>query len=123
MKRLPPIFRVMLALAGCSVAGWFGPWWAPAVFLAAWTIVMRMPRRTAVIEGGLILAAVFGTVAGWMLLRDESALLAKTGTLLGGLPAWAMWFVTLVIGWITGILSGWLGSALGEVIMEKNEAP
>lgn len=123
MKQLLPIPRVILVLAGCGVAGWYGPWWAPAVFLAAWTMLLRMPRRAAVIEGGLILAAVFGAVSGWMLLRDESGLLDKTGALLGGLPAWAMWLVTVVIGWITGILAGWLGSALGEVIVEKNDTP
>jgi hypothetical protein len=123
MKRLPQIPRVILALACCGVAGWFGPWWAPAAFLAAWTILMRTPRRTAVIEGGLILAAVFGAVAGWMFLRDESDLLGKTGALLGGLPAWALLLVTIVIGWITGLLAGWLGSALGVVIMEKNDTP
>jgi hypothetical protein len=122
MKRLTPIVRVILALVACGVAGWFGPWWAPAACLAAWAILMRMPRRAAVIEGGLVLATVFGALAGWMLLRDESDLLGKTGGLLGGLPAWAMWIVTLVIGWITGLLAGWLGSALGEVIVEKNEA-
>jgi hypothetical protein len=122
MKRLSPILRILLALAGCGVAGWFGPWWAPAAFLAGWTILVRIPRRSAAIEGGLVLATVFAAVAGWMFIHDERDLLGKTGGLLGGLPAWAMWIVTIAIGWITGLLAGWLGSALGEVIMEKNEA-
>lgn len=123
MKRLSPILRILLALAGCGIAGWFGPWWAPAVFLAAWTILIRTSRHTAVIEGGLILAVVNGAVAGWMLLRDESGLLGKTGALLGGLPDWAMWIVTVLMSWITGLLAGWLGHALGEVILEKRDTP
>jgi len=119
MKRSAKIILPALAVAGCLAAAWVGPWWAAACFLAIWYMLMRYPARPAAIQGGLILAAVFGVMATILLLRDSTGLLDRTGGLLGGIPATGLLIVTVVIGWITGLLSGWVGSALGQVVFEK----
>lgn len=119
MKRFRPVLHYALALAGILLAGWYGPWWAPAIFLAAWTLLLRLPMRKAILEGGLLLAIAYGLAAGWMYLADASDLLGKTAGLFGGLPSYIFLLITVVIGGVTGVLTGWLGSALGKVIFEE----
>lgn len=122
MRQIPAPVEFLVLLTGCGVAAWLGPWWTPAIVLVAGYAFLQRPVRHAVIQGGLILALAYALAAGWMWSQDSTNLLGKTGTLLGGIPPVAMLVFTIVLGWITGLLSGWLGSALGKTLREKPDA-
>jgi len=122
MKQIPTSIEFIILVIGCGVAAWLGPWWAPAVVLASWYALLQRPVRHAAIQGGLVLALAYALAAGWMWSQDSTNLLGKTSTLLGGIPPVAMLVVTIVLAWITGLLSGWLGSVLGKTLHEKPAA-
>ena len=111
---------VLLMLIGVTVAGLFGPWWAPGVCVVILTVLMKLPTRQSIWIGACSLLAVYMVMSILMLGLDNSSLISKTGTLLGGLSAPMMVVVTGLIGGITGLLSGWLGSSLAKVMPSKN---
>jgi len=118
MKRKPFLILIMM-LAGVVVAGLFGPWWAPAVFVTLLCMLMKLSAKQGVWIGGLALFLVYLIMSVLMMGKDDSGLIGKTGALLGGLSAPLMVVVTGLIGGITGMLSGWLGSSLAMVMPGK----
>ena len=107
---------LILMLIGVSVSGFFGPWWAPAVFVVLLSMLMKLTSREAIWIGALALLVVYAVMSAMMLGKDDTGLIGKTGALLGGLSAPLMVLVTGLIGGITGLLSGWLGSRLAKVL-------
>lgn len=110
----------IVMLIGSFLSGYYGPWWAPAVFFVIATAIMRLNAKRAMFIGACALGLTFLGMAVWMNTLDQSNLIEKTGGLLGGLSAGAMIAVTTIIGVVTGLLSGWLGSALGSVLKKEN---
>jgi hypothetical protein len=51
----------------------------------------------------------------WMSKGDQADIIQKTGELMGGMSSFMMLLLTTVIGAITGLFSGWLGSTLGSL--------
>ena len=76
---------------------------------------MRLPIKKAMIIGASGLGLTFLIMAVWMCTLDQAHVIEKTGTLLGGLSPAAMVVITTLIGLVTGLLSGWLGSVMGGV--------
>ena len=111
---------LLLMLIGVTVAGLFGPWWAPGVCVVLLAMLMKLPTRQGLWIGACVVLAVYTVMSIWMLGQDDSSLISKTGALLGGLSAPLMVLLTGVIGGITGLLSGWLGSSLAKVMPSKN---
>lgn len=109
----------LVMLIGSFLSGYYGPWWAPAVFLIIATAIMRLNAKKAVIIGACSLGLSFLGMSVWMSTLDQSDLIDKTGALLGGLSPVVMIAVTTIIGFVTGLLSGWLGSALGGVLKKE----
>ena len=109
----------LVMLIGSFLSGYYGPWWAPAVFLIIATAIMRLNAKKAVIIGACSLGLSFLGMSVWMNTLDQSDLIDKTGALLGGLSPVVMIAVTTIIGFVTGLLSGWLGSALGGVLKKE----
>jgi len=107
---------LILMVIGVTISGFFGPWWAPAVFVILLSMLMKLTSREAIWIGALSLLVVYVIVAVMMLGKDDTGLIGKTGVLLGGLSAPLMVLVTGLIGGITGLLSGWLGSRLAKVL-------
>lgn len=64
---------------------------------------------------------VYLFMASWMNTLDHAEIILKTGLLLGGLSPVMMIAVTTLIGAVTGMLSGWLGSALGTILTSKKD--
>ena len=111
------IIAFLIMAAGVLGLGFFAPWWAAAVWVVCVSALTRLNEKQATVAGGFAIALVWVVVARYLSLQDDAEIITKTGTLLGGVSHQLMFGVTLVIALITGILSGWLGSALGQLII------
>lgn len=120
MKRTLLIY--MTFIAGTWLSGFYGSWWAPAGFIVLTAALMKLSPRIALVAGALSLGLVYLGMAWWMNTQDASGLIEKTGAMMGGLTPGAMIAVTTVIGVITGLLSGWLGSSLYGLLSKGQSA-
>lgn len=109
----------LLCLVGSLLAGLYGPWWAPAVFNLLMVALMGLTVKQSILSSSISLGVVYLGMALWMNSMDEAAIIEKTGLLLGGLSPVMMIVVTTLIGFITGLLSGWLGSIIGGLVSKK----
>ena len=110
---------LLLCLAGSILAGLYGPWWAPAVFILLLCALTGLTVKQSILCGGISLGVVYFGMALWMNSMDHAAIIEKTGLLLGGLSPVMMITMTTLVGFITGLLSGWLGSIIGGVVSKK----
>jgi hypothetical protein len=113
------VIAFIILLTGSFLSGFFGPWWAPAVFTLLTTILLGLNTRQAILLGSVSMGITYLLMAIWMHTSDDADILAKSGMLLGGLSPGLLMVVTVSIGGLTGLLSGWLGSTLGAVVSRK----
>jgi len=105
-------FALLIMIAGIFLLGYFTFWWIPAAWVVLVAYMMKLDIKTGIITGGVSFALVWVAMAIFMNVQDSADIISKTGILLGGLSQWMMLLVALIISLITGILSGWLGSAI-----------
>lgn len=115
------LISFLIMLVGSFLSGYFGPWWAPAVFIVIAMALSGLAVKQAMGIGSLALGLVYLFMASWMNTFDQAEIIRKTGLLLGGLSPLMMIVVTTFVGAITGWLSGWLGSALGTMLTSKKD--
>jgi hypothetical protein len=120
MKQHAAISFVLLCI-GIFITGLYGPWYAPACFILVFTIVLKHNRKEALLISMLAGVLVFSAMAAWMLIQDNSGLIEKTGNLLGGLSPFLMVTVTAIIGGVTGLVSGWLGHTIRQIITSTSK--
>jgi hypothetical protein len=113
-NKLPIVFLVMVI--GTFLSGNYGPWWAPAFFIVLASAMMRLSARQALIVGCMTLGLLYLGMSIWQNTKDQAGMLEKTGNLLGGLSLSALILITTLLGAVTGLLSGWLGSGLGRLL-------
>ena len=113
------IFTYIAMLGGVILSGYFGPWWAPAAFVVLLAGLMQMTTKKAIIAGGLSIGVVYLIMSAWMNSMDKADIIGKTGMLMGGLSSVAMIIVTTLIGLITGLLAGWVGSGIGGMLGKR----
>jgi hypothetical protein len=113
------LISFLIMLVGSFLSGYFGPWWAPAVFIVLAAALSGLTAKQSGGNGALSLGIVYLFMASWMNTMDQAGIIGKTGFLLGGLSPILMIVVTTLIGAVTGLLSGWLGSALGKLLTKK----
>ena len=118
MKNKTPI-AIIFCLVGSLLAGMYGPWWAPAVFIILLCALMGLTVKQSMLTGRISLGVVYLGMALWLRSQDEADIIETTGMLLGGLSPVMMIVVTTLIGRITGLLSGWIGSVIGNVVVKK----
>ncbi|GEM_PF-1133602 len=109
----------ILCIAGSLLAGIYGPWWGPAVFIMMLCALMGLTVKQSILAGSISLGLVYLGMALWMGRQDKAEIIEKTGMLVGGMSPVMMIVVTTLIGYITGLLSGWLGSVIGGVVSKK----
>lgn len=114
------VIALIVMLIGTFLSGFYGPWWAPAVFIVLCTGMIGLNQSKGSMFGAISMGITFLGMAIWMSTKDQEHIIEKTGTLLGGLSPASMILVTTVIGLVTGLLSGWLGSALGGILKKEN---
>lgn len=117
MKKMMTVYLVFIV--GTWLAGIYGPWWAPAAFILLTSALMELSVRKALLSGAVVLGIVYLGMALYMLTKDASGIIEKTGALMGGLSPALLITVTTVIGVITGALSGWSGSTL-RLMLKKH---
>ncbi len=113
------IIVLTLFIIGSFLSGYFGPWWAPAAYLVLVSALLKLSVRQAMVAGGISLGVVYLGESILMNSMDEADMISKTGLLLGGLSPAMMIMVTTLIGGMTGLLSGWIGSVIGNLTNKK----
>lgn len=108
-------FAVMVA--GITLLGFLTPWWTPAIWIMGIAFWFKLSVKGASLTGGLSFAIVWTVMAMLMSVRDHANIISKTGLILGGISFPFMFMIIIVISFITGVLSGWLGSALHSTII------
>jgi hypothetical protein len=119
MKMQKHTVAVITMLIGAIVAGFFGPWWSPAIIIVSVTASLNLSAKSGILFGSLTLGAVFLFMALYQYSLDEANIISRTGFLLNGLSPITMLFITTLIGLVTGLLAGWLGSSLGDLFVKK----
>jgi NAD/NADP transhydrogenase beta subunit len=114
------IISLMIILIGGWLTSLYGPWWSSSVFIIMVVALLDLPKKMAMLTSTIGLAVIFIKMAIWMHMQDHADIIGKTGALLGGLSPIHMILVTTLIGAITGFFSGWLGSAIGSMLRNKN---
>ncbi len=115
------IISFLLMIIGITGLGFIAPWWAGAVWVVLIAAIMRTNNKQGMFIGAFAFALVWVAMARYMSFEDGSDIISKTGTLLGGLSPQLMMTVTWVLAFITGLFSGWLGSALGLTFFPRKE--
>ncbi len=114
------LLLLLLLVAVIPLTGTFGPWFAPGISVVIITAILRPETKSAIWLSASVMGLIFLLMAAWMLGKDASGIIGKTGQLLGGLSPAMMVLVTALTGFITGLVSGWLGSALGNQLRKEN---
>jgi hypothetical protein len=115
MKTRPILAFIILCL-GIVLSGLYGPWYAPAAFVALGCALMTLSMKHAIWLGLASSLLIYAAMALILLNRDDAEIISKTGNLLGGLAPFMVVMVTAVIGGVTGLLAGWTGSAIGQLL-------
>jgi len=110
---------LLLMIAGIFILGLFTAWWLPPLWVILIAMLMKLDTKTGILTGGLSYTLVLVATGAYMDARDNADIISKTGMLMIGYSHWMMLFVLLVLSFITGALSGWLGSALGIFFHQK----
>ncbi len=117
------IISFLFMIIGLTGLGFIAPWWAGAVWVVLIAAIMRTNSKQGMFIGAFAFAVVWVAMARYMSFEDGGDIISKTGTLLGGLSRQLMMTVTLLLAFMTGLLSGWLGSALGQTFFpDKSES-
>jgi hypothetical protein len=109
------IVLYLIMIAGVILAGYFGPWWAPAAYVVILSVLMQLTTKTAVFTGMISVGLTYLLMSVWMNSRDHADVIEKTGMLLGGLSPVALILVTTLIGAVTGLLAGWVGGTIAQM--------
>ena len=113
------LLAFVIMLAGAALIEYFLPWWVHPAWVIIVVVLMKMRTWPAIIYSGLALALVWVGFARWMSEKDTAEIIHKTGELMGGISHQNMMSITLLIGFITGILSGWFGGKLASVMRSE----
>lgn len=111
---------LLLMIAGIILLGLFTAWWLPPFWIILIAIMMKLDIKTGILTGGFSYALVLVATGAYMDARDNADIISKTGMLMIGYSHWMILFMLLVLSFVTGALSGWLGSALG-IFFHQNE--
>ncbi len=112
-KQLLP--AILFMMAGLAVLGFIAPWWVLPFWIVLVAAMMTLHDRESLLAGGISYIIICFGMALYMIQQDDADIIMKTGTLLGGLSTTLMLLGVILISMITGSLSGWLGSAIGNV--------
>jgi hypothetical protein len=109
------IIAIFLMIAGIVILNYFFPWWTPVIWICCIAWIMRLPVKKGILCGGISFAVVWMAMSRYLDVLSATDIMDKTGALLGGVSSVVLMIITGLLAFITGCLSGWLGSALGSV--------
>lgn len=112
----------VLMIIGVAGLGFIAPWWSAVIWVILMVILFKLNTSQGISAGGLAIGLVWVAMARYMSQHDDAGIISKTGELMGGLSHQVMISLTFLIAVITGVLSGWFGSALTKAVFRnKNE--
>jgi hypothetical protein len=118
MKR-KTIIALILLLVGVSISALYGPWWAPSIIVISIVALLPLSTRPGILLGSMSIGIVFLGMALVLIANDHAEIISGTGKMLGGLSSLSMILITTLLGVVTGGLSGWVGSVLGNHLSKK----
>ena len=112
MKEKKTITALIIMIAATILSGFYGPWYAPSLVIILVSALTGLSEKSGLALGGFSLGMVFLVLSSYQYALDESNVLEKIGVVIGGASPIALILISSLIGMITGMLSGWLGSSL-----------
>jgi hypothetical protein len=106
-------------LIGTLVANFIGPWWSSSVVILVIAAYLNLKTTSGMLLGSLSLGIVFLFMALYQYSLDKADILSKTGFMLGGLSSTDLLCISTLIGLITGLVSGWIGSSFGDILRKS----
>ena len=110
----------MIMMAGLIGLGFIAPWWVSVIWIVSVTYAAQLKTSHAIFTGGLVMGFVWLIAAMFFSRTDPNHIISKTANLLGGFSSGQFFSVIVVLGFVTGILAGWFGSALGQFVRLKS---
>lgn len=109
-------------ITGVFLAGYFGPWWAPAAYVVILSVLMQLTVKKALFAGMVSVGLIYLLMSVWMNSKDEADVIDKTAMLLGGLSPFALILATTLIGAVTGLLAGWVGGTIAQLFKSTGQS-
>lgn len=103
----------IVALVIGMVAMMLGPWYLSVIWIVLLTAAAGWNVGKGLMIGGVVMALVWLLAAVYFSLGDENNVIGKTAELIGGISKSVFILITTLVAFITGLLAGWLGSAVG----------
>ena len=113
MKKLIPFALLTTTLA---VIQYFLPWWSAFLAAAAFFYLWRGPGISPFVMSFSAGFLVWMLTAGISDFQHGFALSTMLMSLLGGIPSWAVYLITAVVGGITPGLGGWCGRLARQAV-------
>lgn len=102
--------------SGIALISLVFPWWTSIIWIILISVLLNVSLRAGWWISGIAMALVWLVAAAYFKTQDQTDLIGKTGKLLGGISDSILLIVTVLTGFITGALSGWLGAACAYVL-------
>lgn len=116
------LLTFIILLVGVFLSAYYGPWWAPSLVIISMVALLKLSAKQGMILGSLTSGLVFLAMTLVLNGQDGTDIISKAGELLGGLSPLVMIMITTFLGLITGLLSGWLGIAIGDFIKNTSSS-
>ena len=107
---------------GIWLTGLAGTWWLSTIWTIGILALLHIGIKKSILTGAFSFGIVWLLAGIYSLSIDDTDMIGRTSSLLGGISSKALLLITLIIGLVTGALSGWLGGVLGQFLKNKNIA-
>jgi hypothetical protein len=113
------IIALIVIACGIAIISMLLPWWTSVIWIIVICIIMNTSLRAGWWISGIGLAIVWLVASLYFKTQDQTDLIGRTGTLLGGISGSLLVVVTIILGFISGALAGWFGSVCALLLNEK----
>lgn len=115
------LFFLLILIASLVIIGIMFPWWVQMVWTGIVFFIWKPGVRLSLLFGGIGVSSVWLIISIYLLLNDSAGIIQKTGQLMGGISPALMVLLAFITGWISGMLSAWLGNNVGVIF--RSELP
>ncbi|MCB0663289.1 MAG: hypothetical protein KDC24_11150 [Saprospiraceae bacterium] len=113
MKKFFIGFGIAFLLA--LVFQFFTSWWSLPIIIGLVALFMRLPIWQGLVTGVVIGFLLWGGFAFWIDKQNAGQLSARIGELFNGISGGQVILVSAIIGALSGLAGGFIGSALAAI--------
>ena len=113
------LFFLLILIASLVIIGIMFPWWVQMVWTGIVFFIWKPGVRLSLLFGGIGVSGVWLIISIYLLLNDSAGIIQKTGQLMGGISPALMVLLAFITGWISGMLSAWLGNNVGVIFRKE----